>query len=75
MTRTSKALQQWVVVDGKGRRTTVSLENIVAGVQPDPKLFKIDVRRRGEKALAMRLKPQISESASIQIVSRNMQFL
>jgi outer membrane lipoprotein-sorting protein len=44
-----KALQQWVVVDGQGRRTTVSLENIVAGGTPDPKLFKIDVRRLGEK--------------------------
>ena len=44
-----KALQQWVVVDGQGRRTTVSLENIVAGGKPDPKLFKIEVRRLGEK--------------------------
>lgn len=43
-----KALQQWVVVDGQGRRTTVSLENIVAGGKPDPKLFKIDVRRMGK---------------------------
>jgi outer membrane lipoprotein-sorting protein len=40
-----KALQQWVVVDGQGRRTTVSLENIVAGGKPDPQLFKIEVRR------------------------------
>jgi outer membrane lipoprotein-sorting protein len=44
-----KALQQWVVVDGQGRRTTVSLENIVAGGSPDPKLFKIDVRRMNKK--------------------------
>jgi outer membrane lipoprotein-sorting protein len=44
-----KALQQWVVVDGQGRRTTVSLENIVAGGNPDPKLFKIDVRRMKDK--------------------------
>ena len=44
-----KALQQWIVVDGQGRRTTVSLENIVAGGEPDPKLFKIEVRRLGEK--------------------------
>ena len=44
-----KALQQWVVVDGQGRRTTVSLENIVAGGNPDPKLFKIDVRRMNKK--------------------------
>lgn len=44
-----KALQQWVVVDGQGRRTTVSLENIVAGGKPDPKLFKIEVRRLKDK--------------------------
>jgi outer membrane lipoprotein-sorting protein len=44
-----KELQQWVVVDGQGRRTTVSLENIVAGGKPDPKLFKIDVRRGTSK--------------------------
>lgn len=44
-----KALQQWVVVDGQGRRTTVSLENIVAGGNPDPKLFKIEVRRMKDK--------------------------
>jgi outer membrane lipoprotein-sorting protein len=44
-----KALQQWIVVDGQGRRTTVSLENVVAGVQTDPKLFVIKVNRGGEK--------------------------
>ena len=40
-----KALQQWIVVDGKGRQTTVSLENIVAGVTPDPKLFVVKIKR------------------------------
>jgi outer membrane lipoprotein-sorting protein len=44
-----KALQQWVVVDGQGRRTTVSLENIVPGGKPDPKLFRIEVRRPTSK--------------------------
>jgi outer membrane lipoprotein-sorting protein len=44
-----KALQQWIVVDGKGRRTTVSLENIVAGEAADPKLFSIKVSRRNQK--------------------------
>ena len=44
-----KELQQWVVVDGQGRRTTVSLENIVAGGKPDPKLFKIEVKRLKDK--------------------------
>ena len=40
-----KTLQQWVVIDGKGRRTTVSLENIEAGVAADPKLFEIKIDR------------------------------
>jgi outer membrane lipoprotein-sorting protein len=32
-------LQQWVIVDGKGRRTTVQLANIEIGGKFDPKLF------------------------------------
>jgi outer membrane lipoprotein-sorting protein len=40
-----KVLQQWIVVDGKGRRTTVELQNLVAGVKADPKLFHIEVQR------------------------------
>jgi outer membrane lipoprotein-sorting protein len=44
--QTRNALQQWVVIDGKGRRTTVTLENIVAGVETDPKLFKIKIDRK-----------------------------
>lgn len=43
----SRMLQQWIVVDGQGRRTTVSLENIEMGVVADPKLFTIKVTRRG----------------------------
>lgn len=38
-------LQQWVVIDGKGRRTTVSLENVEAGIKPDPKLFVVKIDR------------------------------
>lgn len=41
-----KQLQQWVVIDGKGRRTTVSLENIETGVKPDPKLFVVKIDRK-----------------------------
>ena len=41
-----KALQQWVIIDSKGRRTTVSLENIVAGVDPDPQLFVVKIDRK-----------------------------
>jgi outer membrane lipoprotein-sorting protein len=43
------ALQQWIVVDGQGRKTTVALENVVAGVEADPKLFIIKVNRSREK--------------------------
>jgi outer membrane lipoprotein-sorting protein len=34
-------LQQWVVIDAKGRRTTVTLENVIVGEKPDPKLFVV----------------------------------
>ena len=44
--RKRQALQQWIVVDGKGRQTTVSLENIVAGIDPDPKLFVVNIDRK-----------------------------
>ena len=44
--QTRNALQQWVVVDGKGRRTTVTLENVVAGVEADPKLFVVKIDRK-----------------------------
>ena len=40
-----KALQQWIVTDGKGRKTTVSLENLQAGIEPDPKLFVVKIKR------------------------------
>lgn len=36
-------LQQWVIVDGQGRRTTISLNNIVASDRPDPKLFVVQL--------------------------------
>lgn len=41
-----KALQQWVVIDGKGRRTTVMLENMETGVETDPKLFVVKIDRK-----------------------------
>ena len=39
-------LQQWIIVDGKGRRTTVSLANLQAGVKIDPKLFLVKIERK-----------------------------
>jgi len=44
--RKRKALQQWIVVDSKGRQTTVSLENIIAGIDPDPQLFVVKIDRK-----------------------------
>ncbi len=45
-----KSLQQWVIIDSKGRRTTVSLENIVAGVDPDPQLFVVKIDRKEKES-------------------------
>ena len=39
-------LQQWIIVDGKGRRTTVSLANLESGVAIDPKLFVVKINRK-----------------------------
>lgn len=46
--QTRNVLQQWVVVDGKGRRTTVTLENLQAGVKADPKLFVVKIDRKNK---------------------------
>jgi outer membrane lipoprotein-sorting protein len=43
--QTRKVLQQWIVTDGKGRKTTVSLETLQAGIEPDPKLFVVKIKR------------------------------
>lgn len=42
------ALQQWSVIDGKGRRTTVSLNKVVTGGSVDKKLFKLKPRDRAK---------------------------
>jgi outer membrane lipoprotein-sorting protein len=39
-------LQQWIIVDGQGRRTTISLNGIVAGIDPDPGLFLVELPQR-----------------------------
>ncbi len=44
-----KRLQQWVIVDGQGRRTTISLNNIEASNQPDPNLFVVNLPTRKAK--------------------------
>ena len=48
--RARNELQQWVVIDGKGRRTTVTLENVVMGEAPDPKLFVVKFTQRNPNA-------------------------
>lgn len=45
---TRNELQQWVIVDGKGRRTTVQLANIETGGKFDPKLFIGKINRPGD---------------------------
>lgn len=39
-------LQQWVIMDGKGRRTTVTLSNLEADIKMDPKLFVVKINRK-----------------------------
>ncbi len=43
---TQNQLQQWIIIDGKGRRTTVSLANLESGMQIDPKLFEVKIDRK-----------------------------
>jgi len=44
-----KQLSQWIVVDGKERRTTVQLSNIETGGKFDPKLFVGEISREAKK--------------------------
>jgi outer membrane lipoprotein-sorting protein len=39
--RSANALVQWVIVDGKGQRTSVELSNVEVDSNPDPKLFVV----------------------------------
>ncbi len=45
----AKVLQQWIVVDAKGRRTTVQLANLETGVKVDPKLFVVKIDREKKR--------------------------
>lgn len=42
---TANALQQWIIVDGKGQRTTVELTNLEKDVKINPKLFNVSINR------------------------------
>jgi outer membrane lipoprotein-sorting protein len=39
----ANVLQQWIITDAKGRRTTVQLANLEKGVTVDPKLFVVNI--------------------------------
>ena len=41
----SMILKQWVIVDGQGLRTTISLKSLKNGVKADPKLFEVKLRK------------------------------
>jgi outer membrane lipoprotein-sorting protein len=43
---TQETLQQWVIVDGKGRRTTVQFANLEKDVQLNQKLFLETIKRK-----------------------------
>ena len=38
-------LQQWIIIDGKGQRTTVELANLEKDVKINPKLFQVTINR------------------------------
>jgi outer membrane lipoprotein-sorting protein len=48
--RERQNLQQWVVVDGKGGKTTVTLENVEQVAKVDPKLFIVKIKRKEREA-------------------------
>ena len=39
-------LAQWIVEDAQGKRTTISLDRLETGVEPDPKLFVARIAKR-----------------------------
>jgi outer membrane lipoprotein-sorting protein len=42
---TQDVLQKWVIIDGKGQRTTVDLANLEKDVKINPKLFQVTINR------------------------------
>jgi outer membrane lipoprotein-sorting protein len=43
---TQNELQQWIIIDGKGQRTTVELANLERDVKINPKLFSVSIKRK-----------------------------
>ncbi len=46
---TQNTLQQWVIVDGKGRRTTVQFANLEMDVELNQKLFMETIKRKEKR--------------------------
>jgi outer membrane lipoprotein-sorting protein len=46
---TQDVLQQWIIIDGKGQRTTVELANLEKDVKINPKLFQVTIKRENTK--------------------------
>lgn len=44
------ALRQWIVIDGEGRRTTISLDNLVPDEPADPSLFVVKIEKKPGKS-------------------------
>ena len=44
------ALRQWIVIDGDGRRTTISLDNLVTDEPADPALFVVKLDKKKGKS-------------------------
>jgi outer membrane lipoprotein-sorting protein len=42
---TQNVLQRWIIIDGKGQRTTVELANLEKDVKINPKLFAVTINR------------------------------
>ena len=42
---TKDELQQWIIVDGKGQRTTVQFVNLEKNVKINPKIFNVTIKR------------------------------
>lgn len=41
-----KQLAQWIIEDGQGKRTTISVANLETEVETDPKLFVVKIAKR-----------------------------
>jgi outer membrane lipoprotein-sorting protein len=41
-----KELAQWIIEDGQGKRTTISVANLETEVEADPKLFVVKIAKR-----------------------------